>query len=162
LKNRKDEGKSSKRTTILQVKVTSISTWSAGMVIVATIKDAAMHADDQGHFTGSSDVTWQTSVIGGPGCGAAENPISPSKADLTGEIDESNQLVVKITFQPKEFSGFATCGRTISTSNVGALDPLTVTVAMTGGTSTQPHAVTAKNGSFLGSATIVVTPERRR
>jgi hypothetical protein len=68
---------------------------------------------------------------------------------------------MKITFQPKEFAGFATCGRSISTSNVGAPDPLIITVAATGGSSTQPHAVTAKNGSFVGSATTVVSRERR-
>ena len=147
---------------VSKVRVTTISTWSAGMDIVARIDDGVMEADDQGHFTGSANVTWQTSVIGSAGCGAAESSVAPSRADLTGEIDESNQLVVKITFQPRDFSGFATCGgQTISTANLATPDPLTISVAATGGTSTQTHAVTAKNGSFVGSATIVVTTERK-
>jgi hypothetical protein len=146
---------------VSKVRVTTVSTWSAGMDIVARIDDGVMEADDQGHFTGSANVTWQTSVIGSAGCGAAENSVAPSRADLTGEIDESNQLVVKITFQPRDFSGFATCGPSISTANVATPDPLTISVAATGGTSTQTHAVTAKNGSFVGSATIVVITERK-
>jgi hypothetical protein len=160
-KNRTTENKDAKAGTLSPFNVTSISTWNAGMVITATIDNARMSADGQGHFTGSSDVAWNTSVIGGPGCGAAEYAISPSKADLSGDLDGSNQLVMKITFQPKEFAGFATCGRSISTSNIGAPEPLMITVAATGGSSTQPHAVTAKNGSFVGSATTVVSRERR-
>ncbi|MDP9176983.1 MAG: hypothetical protein M3O61_04820 [Gemmatimonadota bacterium] len=147
-------------TTISKVRVTSTSTWSVGMDIVATIDEAVMDADDQGHFAGSADVTWQTSVIGTATCGAAEHATPPSRADLTGEIDESNQLVVTITFQPRDFSGFATCGpATVSTGNLATPDPLTIRVAATGGISTQPHSVTAKNGAFPGSVTIVVTPE---
>lgn len=146
---------------ISRVKVKAISTWSAGMEIIARIDDGVMDADDQGHFSGSASVTWQTSVIGSPGCGAAEYPVAPSRAELAGEIDGSNQLVVRITFEPRDFSGFATCLVTVATSNVGTPHPLTISVPATGGTSTQPHAVTAKNGTFVGSATIVVTPERK-
>ncbi len=147
---------------IKEIKVTTRSTWSAGMDIVATIKDGVMVADDQGHFTGSANVTWWTSVIGSAGCGAAEYTVPPSKANLAGEFDESHRLVVTITFEPRDFAGFATCGpSSISTSNLATLDPLTVSVPATGGTSTQAHSVTAKNGSFAGSATIVVTPERK-
>lgn len=143
-----------------QYKVTTVSTWNAGMEIVATIDDGTLIADDQGHFTGSANVKWQTSLIGTASCGAGEYTIPPSKADLVGDIDKSGQLVVTITFQPRDFSGWATCGPSISTSNLATPDPLTLTVATTGGTSTQEHAVTAKNGSFAGSATIVVTPEQ--
>lgn len=149
-------------TGISRIKVTTTSTWSVGMDIVATIDEAVMGADDQGHFAGSADVTWQTSVIGTAACGAAEYRTPTSRADLTGEIDESNQLVVTITFQPRDFSGFATCGPvTVSSGNLATPDPLTIRVAATGGTSTQPHSVTAKNGAFAGSATIVVTSERK-
>ena len=131
------------------------------MEIVATIDDGVMKADEQGRFTGSANVNWRTSVIGRAGCGAAEARTGPSRADLTGEINESDQLVVKMTFQPKDFSGWATCGPAgISTGNLATPDPLTIRVATAGGRSTQAQAVTAKNGSFRGSATIVVTPEQ--
>lgn len=146
---------------IARVTVKTVSTWDVGMVTVARIDDGVMDADDQGRFTGSASVTWQTSVIGGAGCGAAEHPVAPSRAALAGEIDGSSQLVVRITFEPKDFSGLAACGGVaVATSNVGTPSPLTITVPVTGGTSTQRHTVTAKNGSFAGSATVIVTPER--
>jgi hypothetical protein len=144
-----------------QYKVTTISTWSAGMDIVATIDDGVIRADEQGRFTGSASVNWRTSVLGNPGCGAEEARVPPSTADLTGEINASHQLVVRITFQPRDFSGWARCGPSgVSTGNLGTPDPLTIRVATTGGRSTQAQAVTAKNGSFRGSATIIVTPEQ--
>jgi len=147
--------------TAKQYKVTTISTWSAGREIVATIDDGVMKADERGRFTGSANVNWRTSVLGRAGCGAAEARTAPSRADLTGVINESDQLVVKITFQPKDFSGWATCGPAgISTGNVATPDPLTIRVATAGGRSTQAQAATAKNGSFRGSATIVVTPQQ--
>jgi hypothetical protein len=148
-------------TRISKIKVTTRSTWSVGMDIVATIDDGVMVADKEGHFTGSAMVKWWTSMIGSAGCGAAEYTIPPSKADLSGEIDDSNQLVVTITFEARDFSGFATCGPSRSTGNVATPAALTVSVPQSGGTSTQDHEVTAKNGSFAGSATIVVTPERK-
>lgn len=146
---------------ISKIKVTARSTWSVGMDIRATIEDGVMVADGRGNFNGSASVTWWTSVIGSAGCRAAEYTIPPSKAELAGVIDASNQLVVRITFEPRDFSGFATCGPSVSTGNVATLDPVTVTVPTTGGTSTQAHSVTAKNGSFAGSVTVVVGTERR-
>ncbi len=131
------------------------------MEIRATIEDAVLANDGRGNFDGSASVTWWTSVIGSAACRAAEYTIPPSKAALSGVVDADNQLVVRITFDPKEFSGFATCGPSIATSNVGTLDPVTVTVPATGGTFTQPHSVTALNGSFAGVVTVVVSTAAR-
>jgi hypothetical protein len=141
-------------------KVTTISSWSAGMDIVAAIDDAVMKADEQGHFTGSANVNWVTSIIGGPGCGA-KSTVAPGKADLTGEINESDQLVGKVTFQPVSASGFAACaGVGISTGNSGIADPLTINVASSGGVSRQAEvSIWKKGGSVTGSAIIIVIPE---
>jgi hypothetical protein len=157
LKNRKGPVTSAR---ISKVKLTTRSAWSVGMEIRATIEDGVMIPDNEGHFTGSASVTWWTSIIGTAGCGAAEYTIPPSGAALAGEMDEDNQLVVTITFEPRDFSGFATCGPSLSTGNVAMLDPLTIRVPATGGSSTQPHSVTAKNGAFVGSVTVVVATER--
>ena len=150
---------SSGLTRISKIKVSTRSTWSVGMDIRATIEDGVMVDDGQGHFDGLASVTWWTSVIGSAGCRAAEYTIPPSKAALAGAIDASNKLVVRITFEPRDFSGFATCGPTVATGNVGTLDPVTVTVPTTGGTSAQAHSVTARNGSFAGLVTVVVSTE---
>jgi hypothetical protein len=145
---------------VCKVLATTISTWSAGMDIVATIDDAVMKADAQGNFTGSATVNWVTSVIGDPGCGAVST-MAPTKADLTGEINDSDQLVGKVTFQPMSASGFAACaGKRISTSNSGIADPLTIRVAASGGVSTQAQVSTwTKGGSLTGSAIIILVPE---
>jgi hypothetical protein len=153
--------KTAKVAAISKVTVTSVSTWNAGMEIVATIDSTVLDADDQGHFTGLANVKWWTSRIGSAACGAAEYQTPTSKAHLSAELDASNQLVVTITFEPRDFSGFATCVVSISTSNVATPDPLTIIVPAAGGTSTQPHAVTAKNGSFVGSAASEVIPTRK-
>jgi hypothetical protein len=153
--------KTVKSAAISQVTVTSVSTWNAGMTIIATIDSTVMDADAQGHFTGLAHVKWWTSMIGSAGCGAAEHPTPPSKAHLSAELDSSNQWVVTITFEPRDFSGFATCVASISTSNLATPDSLTIIVPAAGGTFTQPHAVTAKNGSFIGSATSEVIPTRK-
>lgn len=143
------------------VTVTTVSKWRAGMDIIATIDSAVMDADAHGHFAGTANVNWKTSMIGGAGCGAAEYAIAPSTADLNGEI-EDDSLVVKIKFQPRDFAGFAVCGpAAVSTSNIATPDSLVISVPRSGGTSTQTHAVTAKNGSFAGSVTIVVTTDRK-
>ena len=152
-------GPGTSRTGISKINVTTRSTWSVGMDIRATIDSAVLVDDGQGRFEGSASVTWWTSVIGSAGCRAAEYRIPPSRAALTGAIDANNQIVVKIAFEPRDFSGFATCGPSISTGNVGTLDTVTVTVPRTGGTTTQTHSVTAKNGSFAGSVTVVVGTE---
>ena len=144
---------------ITKITVTTRSTWSVGMDIRATIEDAVLVDDGQGRFAGSASVTWWTSIIGSGACRAQEYTIPPSRASLTGAIDASNQLVVTITFAPRDFSGFATCMFTIATGNVGTLDPVTVTVPLSGGTLTQAHSVTAVNGSFVGSVTVVVGTE---
>ena len=144
---------------LARINVSTRSTWSVGMEIRATIDSATMIADGQGHFAGTATVTWWTSVIGSPSCGAYENAIPRSGAALIGEIDANNQLVVTITFDPRDFSGIATCGPTISTGNVARLDPVRVTVPLAGGMSTQPHGVTARNGIFTGVVTVIVSTD---
>lgn len=136
-------------------KVKIVSKWSAGMTIVATSSDGVMTADENGYFTGSANVNWVTSIL----CGI-KSPIAPSKADLTGTINESDQLVVKITFQPTSSSGGGNCGAAgVSTSNFLTPAPLTIRVATTGAVSTrQAQVVTAKNGSFTGTANVYVIP----
>lgn len=134
-------------------KVKLVSKWSAGMISVATM-DGEIESDEQGYFTGSATVNWVTSKI----CGIV-SPIAPSKADLTGTTNASGQLVVQITFGPASSSGGGPCdGISVTTSNFLTPDPLTITVAASGGTFRKVQLVTAKNGSFPGSATITVIP----
>lgn len=140
-------------------KVNTVSTWKVGMTSVGTM-DGKMKSDKQGNFTGSSNVNWVASIIGGGGCGAASG-IAPSTAELNGKLDENGQMVGQVTFGPTSASGFAQCyvaGG--STENFFTPDPLTIRGFSEGASVyTQAQAVRATNGSFTGTATIVVIPE---
>ncbi|HEX7540992.1 MAG TPA: hypothetical protein VF352_02580 [Anaerolineales bacterium] len=135
-------------------KVKIVSKWSTGMTIVATM-NGELKSDEQGYFTGSATVNWVTSKL----CGIV-SPIAPSTADLTGTINASGQLVVKITFGPMSSSGGGNCGGAgVTTTNSGNLDPLTVTVAGSRGeVFNKVLSSNWKNGSFPGSAVITVIP----
>ena len=134
-------------------KVTIVSKWKAGMTSVATMK-GELKSDEKGYFTGSANVNWVTSIL----CGI-KSPIAPSKADLTGTINESGQLVVKITFGPASSVGGGSCDAGgVSTSNSVTPVTLTITVAAKGQVLRKSHVVKAENGSFPGSATITVIP----
>lgn len=140
-------------------KVSTVSTWKVGMTSVGTM-DGVMKSDKQGNFTGSANVNWVASTIGDGGCGAATG-IAPSKADLTGKLDENGQMVGQVTFGPSSASGFAQCYVAgVSTENFFTPDPLTIRASSEGASVyTQAQAVRANNGSFTGTATIVVIPE---
>ncbi len=138
-----------------KVKVNTVSSFKAGMTSVGTM-DGEMRADEQGNFTGSATVNWVTSML----CGIS-SPIDPSQADLTGTFNESGQLVGQVTFGSMSSSGGGNCGpASVATSNFGTLDPLTIKASSDGvSVYTQAQTVTATNGSFTGTATIVVIPE---
>ncbi|MDO8736157.1 MAG: hypothetical protein Q7K29_03640 [Thermoleophilia bacterium] len=141
-------------------KVNTVSTWKAGMTSVGTM-DGKMKSDEQGNFTGSAVVNWVASIVGGGGCGSASG-IAPSTAELTGKLNENGQLVGRVNFGPTSASGFTWCyyyGGS-STDNFFTPDPLTIRGFSEGASVyTQSQAVTAKNGSFTGMATIVVIPD---
>lgn len=136
-------------------KVNTISTWKVGMTSVGSM-DGEMESDEQGNLSGSATVNWVTSMI----CGIA-SPIAPGTADLTGTIDESGQLIGQVSFGPLSSSGGGACGiSSVTTSNFGTLAPLTIKASSEGvSVYTQTQVLTATNGSFSGTATIVVIPE---
>lgn len=136
-------------------KVNTVSKFSVGMTSVGMI-DAEIESDESGSFTGTATVNWVTSII----CGIV-SPIDPGKADLTGTINESGQLVGQITFEPMTSVGGGPCGiGSVDTSNFGTLAPLTLKASSAGvSVYTQAQVVTATNGSFTGTATLVVIPE---
>lgn len=135
-------------------KVNTVTTWRAGMTSMG-IMDAEMESDENGSFTGTATINWVTSTLCG---GGIVSPIAPGSADLTGTISESGQLVGEITFGPMTSVGGGSCHA--ATSNFGTLDPLTIKASSEGvSVYTQSQAVAATNGSFGGTATIVVIPE---
>jgi hypothetical protein len=135
-------------------KLNSVSIFKVGMTSVG-IMDGEIEADEQGNFSGSTIVNWTTSML----CGIS-SPIAPSTADLIGTINESGQLAGEITFGPITSVGGGSCGVGVATANFGTLDPLTIKASSEGvSVYTQAQAINATNGSFTGTATIVLVPE---
>ena len=125
------------------------------MTIVGVSTNGILTADRNGNFTGSANVTWVTSIL----CGI-KSPIEPSKADLTGSLNESDELEVKIAFGPISSAGGGNCSAGgVVTSNFGTFAPLTTRGAATRTVTTRlAHVVTAMGGSFTGTATVIVIP----
>jgi hypothetical protein len=92
-------------------------------------------------------------------CGI-RSPIEPSKVYLTGSLNESDELEVKIAFGPiSSAGGGPACDRGVITSNFGTLAPLTTRVAATRTVTTRlAHVVTTATGKFIGTATVIVIP----
>lgn len=135
-----------------QYKVTTISTFRAGMTSVGTIDETIITLDEAGRFEGGANVTWVTSMI----CGIS-SPIQTSTATLVAEMI-GGDLKVEVIFDPSSSIGGGNCGVAVTTSNIATLSPLTITVPSWGGSATKAQTVKAKNGTFTGSAIIIVTP----
>jgi hypothetical protein len=142
-----------------EYKVTVISTFRVGMTSVGEMKEEVIILDQDGQFEGTSVVDWVTSVI----CGI-DSPILHSQAVITAE-PAGDDLKVVVTFHPSSSIGGGNClVGYVPTSNDTdpTLSPLTIIVPSWGGTVTVPQTVKAKNGSFTGSALIIVEPVHSR
>ena len=142
-----------------QYKVTVISTFRAGMTSVGRMEEAVFKLDEDGQFEGGAIVSWVTSIL----CGI-NSPISTSEAVIAAKT-VGDDIEVTVTFLPSSSIGGGSCGSisvTTSNSTDPTLSPLTITVPSWGGSATKPQTVTAKNGSFTGSALIIVTPARQQ
>jgi len=118
--------------------------------------DAIMKGDETGNFTGSATMAWVYSEVV-QDCDFSISAMD-SLVDLSGQLDEdSGQFMATQTFQPTTVAVTMCCPLVgcRSASDQGSLDPLTFSVASTGGVLTQ--AATGQGVS--GSATIVVIPE---
>ncbi len=137
-------------------KVTTISRSSAGPYNAeGTGDEAEMVADAQGNFKGSTTVNWE--IVNTSSCVYSLLSLTPSQVDWSGTID-SDQLVLTGTFQPTTTSYSFTCPGipgSDSGRHTNSIEPLTISVALTGGASTQAQMVS----NAAGSAVIVVIPE---
>lgn len=139
--------------------------------INAMIDNAVMKADEQGNFTGSATVNWAvaTTVLS-PVCISASFTVSPSQANLTGQMDESGLLVVNLPYQPAAASVTQVCrtptGPFTSTYHYQlAPDPLRFSVPSSSGVFNQSQVLVATSDEMAGpwplsgSSVIVVIPE---
>ena len=135
--------------------------------IVGMIDDAEMKADEQGNFTGSASMNWAvaTTVLS-PICLSAIFTVSPSQANLTGQMDESGLLQANLTYSPATASVTQVCkvptGTQTSTFHYQMVpDPLSLSVASSGGVFNQSQVlVMTSDFALSGSSAIVVIPEQ--
>jgi hypothetical protein len=141
-----------------KLKVKTITKFPVGIYDITVIGDEVlMAADDSGTYTGSGTMYWAYSNIDQTDCSMAISA-SDSQVDLTGQMDaEGEQFTATQTFQPTTVTLTACCPilgcKTLS--DQGSLDPLTFSVASSGGVSTQAAAAQG----LSGSARIIVVPD---
>ncbi len=144
-------------------KVTGIFRWrDAGgyALITAVTAETVITPDADGNFTGSASTTftgYQTCIDQGVLPYAFTNP----KVDLTGKVDDSGNVTVKMTFPPVGISVATTCYPIKVPGLTGNLAPLSVTVPSSGG-SPEQSSVLSLAGTYgytaTGTAIIYVVP----
>jgi hypothetical protein len=127
--------------------------------------DAKMVADAQGSYSGSATVNWAGDYAPPASFCTSTTPLPTSKADLTGETDDSGQVLLKLTYQTMlatrtvvccDASGCFTDPQKLSF----APEARSMTVPEDGGASTQPQLyIDQLNGGLAGTVFIDVTPE---
>jgi len=85
-------------------KVSTQHTWrTPDVLLTATMDEAELAMNDQGQFSGSGTVHWTTTPVTKVfGCvtSVSIDIYAPSQVDLSGQLDDSGQLSVKLNFQP--------------------------------------------------------------
>lgn len=146
-----------------EYKVTTISRWNIGPIsLVATIKDGKMKLDEQGHLTGTAMVKWET-IFNVPdlnaACGGSRDvSVTDSQASFSGDVSDSGQVTVNITYQPTMYSikGSCSVGPVVDGAQEITPAPLAITVADSGGVSTRAQDLEGQPGSAI----IAVFPEK--
>ncbi len=96
-----------------EIELTMVSTWyvpgEAQIALVATIQRAPLKADELGHLTGTGNVDWYM-VTGQVGDCAAEIKLAAtSQVDLTGQLEDNEEVTVNVTYRPAQIILIDTC-----------------------------------------------------
>ncbi|MFA5873699.1 MAG: hypothetical protein WC832_07010 [Anaerolineales bacterium] len=134
---------------------------------MARIDEAEMTADAQGRLTGSATVNWEgTQTSLDTDVFAEEITIAPSQADLTGQMHDSGQVTVNITYQPATASyslvAVGAAGDVVrgTAQELMTLDPLSLSVDSSGGSSEQAQVlIWTQDAPVSGSSLVIVSPE---
>ncbi len=146
-------------------KVTAASSWDrqdgGGHIYLATMDEAELTADAQGHYSGSAIVNWFGTFGVGGGCSFVYT-ITPSQSpvEMTGELGENGQLVVTLTYQSVHTTGSGTCGNMSGWDDYHITpNPLDFSSQNSGGSFTLAHPLEVlPSDPLLGSTTIRVIP----
>ena len=138
---------------VVQCKYKVMTVWKHNDVIYHTTGSSdqvLMTRDESGSFTGSGTMHWVYAYVGKT-C-KMQASASPSPVKLKGTLDDDGgQFTVAVTFGASTIPSSVSCpGASAGATRTGTLDPLTISVASSGGTFTKSLAG--------GTATIVVVP----
>jgi hypothetical protein len=143
-------------------KAATIGAWNipgqASGYVAATSNDAEIKAaDPQSPFTGSTSVNWVASVGSVRDCSGVAT-IGSSKLDWNGTMNDSRQLTLNGNFQTAAVDFQIKCGgETDSMQFEMTPDPVTLTIASSGGTVNQAQTLEWE-GANPGQITIIIFP----
>jgi hypothetical protein len=143
--------------------IKTLGDYNALDVNLAALMDREMKSDEQGNITGSGTVNWVGDTLSSGDCSSAID-VASSKAELTGSLDESGQLIVNVTYLPAVLTNVGKCENAQASLplNDQALvtpDPVHISIATSGGVSTRPQDLYEPNYYAMhGSVDIVVIP----
>ena len=151
-------------------KVHSTHRWSSeNAVLAGVLNETELNGDEQGNFTGQGTMTWLAHAINVFGCDSSVSvdEYAPSQVDLTGQMDESGQLSIQMSFQPIEDSVTVVCVKRLEGTTedhysvVENLAALSLDMPEAGGVTSQPQALVygRQNTSLMGEAVVDVELE---
>ena len=147
---------------VCEYKVNVISNWfvtegtDGSIALVALIQGATLSADTDGHYTGSTSVLWIPHIVLPSACSHTDT-VSPSPANLVGDLNESGELVVQVTYDTATLAEQGACPpQDIDTKNPLSPEALTIRVPSAGGTKQGNQKL--KDQGIPGSFVITVIP----
>lgn len=147
-----------------KAKVSGVNRWSgAEYLVLGTMNDAELTADEDGHFTGTGTVTWVTHAVA-TGCITTDS-MAPSEVDMTGQMDDDGRLIVQLNYQPAIDSATIYCapGGFVSEDRswtvAEAPQALSLLVPSSGGVVARPQDLVGAQATVVGQAVLSVIPE---
>ena len=148
-------------------KVTVISNWfftegtGGSISLVSFVRWATLTAVSENQFMGETTARWIPNIVLPSQCTHSDT-VPPSKVTLTGGINTSDELVVKVVFGTAALTEVGACGpQSINTTHAFTPDPLMVTVPGAGGTWQGTQLLDSPVGLIPGNVIVIVTPLER-
>lgn len=147
-----------------RVKASAVHRWSGpGALLIGTMEETYLTANEDGHYTGAGTLNWVASTVV-PEC-VSTDTFAPSPVELSGDMDDSGQIAVTLTYEPAVDSATIRCeapGRGIyedrSWTVLASPDPLNVQVSSFGGVTQPAQVLVGEQSSSTGTAVVIVLP----
>ncbi|MBC7876376.1 MAG: hypothetical protein H7Y59_04320 [Anaerolineales bacterium] len=141
-----------------------ISNWfvvqgtGGSIALVALINGATLTADSEGGYTGSTEARWIPNITLPSECTHTDT-VSPSPVKLTGSVNESGALTLKMVFGTATLAEQGSCGPALIDTQYGMTpDLLILTVPGAGGTWQGRQVLDSPSGAIPGHVIVTVTP----